>query len=216
MGIIDNYLEELFGFGSNPQKQLEKIGFVDPNDKSLPNPYNFRQLKLDPKITKEDIKKADVEWQKLLDKGWTRADTDDGFYEVMRPIYKYPKSYVARTIIDKGKRVGIVISGTTEKKLTPKNNYFGLTYVAWVHGKNYAKAGIMKLLNLPELQQYSIDRKELVLRENYIEIVSENKASENVAKYITRNNLTDKYGDITEYTIEAPYWWNNNKLLKHK
>jgi hypothetical protein len=207
MGILDNYLQELFGIGNSPEKQLEKIGFVDPNDKSLPNPYNFRQLKLDPKITKEDIKKANIEWQKIIDQGWTHAnDSERGFQGVLDKV-KRNKKEGARlyVIVDKGKRVGIV--GVT-------NYLLELVFITWVRGKNYATAGVMKMLNLPDFPQYYIKGKELRFTTVDIDIATKNKASIAVARNL-KATLKHKTGWISNYEVKSPYWWNNNKLLKH-
>jgi hypothetical protein len=214
MGILDNYLQELFGIGNSPEKQLEKIGFVDPNDKSLPNPYNFRQLKLDPKITKEDIKKADVEWRKIIDKGWTHVDTPkEGFEGIINKV-KNNKKNGARlyVIVDKGKRVGIV--GITNS-LSPYFHYgVESIYVTWVRGKNYATSGMMKMLNLPDIPQYHVKGKELLLTSINIDIDKENLQSISVARNL-KAKLKDKTGWKNSYEVKSPYWWNNNKLLKH-
>jgi RimJ/RimL family protein N-acetyltransferase len=208
MGILDNYLQELFGIGSNPQKQLEKIGFVDPNDKSLPNPYNFRQLKL-VIPNKSDIQKAEVEWKKIRDKGWTGSDKT--FQEIYKKSLRWKEDDAQLyTIVDRGKRVGIVgfdlgIDGY------PSGN---LIYVTWVHGKNYAAAGTMKLLNLPSIPQYKIYRKELRFMTVEFDPYIENKASNAVARNLKATLKYTRYGR-NKYEIEAPYWWNNNKLLKH-
>jgi RimJ/RimL family protein N-acetyltransferase len=216
MGILDNYLQELFGIGNSPEKQLEKIGFVDPNDKSLPNPYNFRQLKL---VTpnKADIQKAEVEWKKIRDKGW---ETSENTFQEIYKVSIEQKKHGAQlyTIIDRGKRVGIVgfhrNSGITNIHNKPGGN---IIYVTWVHGKNYAAAGTMKLLNLPSVPQYGIKDKKLNLMRVEIEIHTENKASVSIVRNLKATpSYRSEYDNTQEYIINAPYWWNNNKLLKHK
>jgi RimJ/RimL family protein N-acetyltransferase len=212
MGILDNYLQELFGIGNSPEKQLEKIGFVNPNDKSLPNPYNFRSLKL---VTpnKADIQKAEVEWKKIRDKGW--AGTDETFQEIYKQSLKN-KKYGAQlyTIVDGSKRVGIVgfpgNIGITSIHNNPSGN---LLYVTWVRGKNYAAAGTMKLLNLPSVPQYGIKGKKLNFMVTTIDPFVENKASNAVARNLKAKVY--KGENKNYYNIRAPYWWNNNKLLKH-
>jgi len=194
MTLIESYLGELFG----------KNKFVDPNDPSLPNPYNFRQLKLDPKITSSDIQKANKKWAESKKKGWTGpAATFADVIKNTRKKWTGGKLYV---IVDKGKRVGIVGFEDTRKDKTGAS----ILYVVWVKGKSYATAGIMKLLNMPDVPQWKKFRATF-------DPQNANIASIRVGEKLKakKSVSTEPYYQSTWFEISPPYWWNNNKFLKY-
>ncbi len=198
MNILDNYLTELFGWGKK---------YVDPNDPSLPNPYNFRQLELDRKLRPEDIKNAQKVWAEAYDKGLV-SQGDSALTPEERRDFKHVLRVVGVyfVIVDKGKRVGIVGYQEDIESIKNRKIYFGnIIYVTWVRGKNYAAAGIMKMLNLPMFPQENT-------RKEFIEsgISAENKASIKVAE-----NLKGKQETTWLYSLKPPYWWNDNKILKY-
>ena len=190
MSILENYLDELFG-----------SKYIDADDPSLPNPYNFRQLKLDPKITTTDIRKANIEWKKSYKKGWVNEPS------LGKMIREDPKKWrgVYYTVIDKGQRVGII--GTSHILLKNKD-ICGLIWITWVKGKNYATAGIMKFLNLSRFPQ----NKKFEVSFNMInDNIASVKVGENLKAKTELSNTTNK----RYYTLHPPYWWNNKKFLKH-
>jgi len=187
MGSLDKYLNELF---------WEKEEKIDPN---LPNPYNFRALKLDPNVTSSDWKKAQVEWSK-------RPLMNGSEVDVKKAFLNPPEGYndgIAWVIIDNEQRVGVVgiqnLLG--DKKIIHGGN---IVYVTWVHGKKYAARGVMKMLELP-----IFDQKDSLMS---LSISMKNKFSIQVAKdlkakqrYISREE--NKIG----YLIKAPWWWSKPK-----
>ena len=192
MSILENYLDELFG-----------SKYIDADDPSLPNPYNFRQLKLDPKITTTDIRKANIEWKKSYDKDWVNEPSlGKVIRENPKNKWKNGKYYV---IVDKGQRVGIVGAGHI---LLKSKDISGLLWVTWVKGKNYATAGIMKFLNLsrfPQNKKFEIT----------FHMKSNNIASVKVGENLKATKEISTYRKETDFTLHPPYWWNNKKFLKH-
>ena len=191
MSILENYLDELFG----PK-------YIDADDPSLPNPYNFRQLKLDPKITATDIRNMNIRWSKSYEKGWVNEKDFKDAIKQDSQKWKNGKYYV---IVDKGKRVGIVGFSYVWKDPTYRVN---LVYGTWVKGKNYATAGIMKLLNIHPLSQSKKSK------------ISFSMMNDNIASVKVGENLKGKtkLSDTTNkryFTLYPPYWWNKKKFLKH-
>jgi len=208
MLILDKYLQELFW-----KKQQKLPEFVDANDPTLPNPYNFRQLVLDQKITKEDIKKADSEWIPMVKRGWeTSEGRDKGFISVIKSAKWWGDGAKLFTIVDKGKRVGIV--GSTSAFGNINSPHTNLVYVTWVHGKNYATAGAMKFLNMPQVPQFGKENNKLNFLLVTIDVHKDNISSRKVAENL-KAKINSSSKEIIYYYLNAPFWWNNYKLLKY-
>jgi len=132
MTIIENYLHKL-----NEGK--------DCKDPSLPNPYDYQSLKLDPKVTKQDLKIL-TKWlkkhKKVLPPGIDTKGRNWLFYSNAQEFRTVPGTYksdtLAWTIVDKGKRVGVV-----------GYNKFStcMLWASWVPGNNYATRGTMLMLD---------------------------------------------------------------------
>ena len=198
--MLNNYLNELFGRKKkNPEDEYE---YVYVNDKSLPNPYNFRRIKLDPKITKADIEKGQKAWLDVLkyhpkeSKDFSSMlRSDSNFYTITPFVIK-----------DGNKRVGIVIGEHSKISISnwKEGRFFILEaqYVTWVRGKNYATQGIMALTNHP---MYPTVRLQLRIYVHY-----KNKPSLKVVKNLKMVN------DGELWLAESPFWWNGGKYIKHK
>lgn len=205
MSVIDNYLTELFKRKEKPKEKviptatlLKASGFdIVDSDRGLPNPYNFKRLKL-AKITKQDLKNAEVKWQESIKKGYNVEGT------FLRMYKDYHKLMV--TIVDGSKRVGIV-------GWAVDNEIF---YVTWIPGKNYATAGLMKLLNDKRYfhQIFITADNKVYPGEFYITAHKNNKASLKVAKNLKPREIKRESNKIY-HLFEAPLWWNKNKFLKH-
>jgi len=131
MSLIEPYLQHL-NEGTNEK------------DSSMPNPYDFQSLELDPKVTKQDLSMLGKQLKKMKKYENPEVTLDPFLWLYFgRNSKKYgpsPKisqsSSTPFTIIDKGKRVGVVtISG-----------WEALAWASWVPGHNYAGRGMMKLL----------------------------------------------------------------------
>jgi len=203
MTIINSYLSELFGKKKKEEKViptetlLKSSGFdIVNSDRGLPNPFNFKKLKLD-KVNPQDLKNADIEWKKSIEKGYIPSK------ETISEVYK---RYIMATIVDGSKRVGILAWDPD----------MGLLYVTWIPGKNYATAGAMKFLNDKRyFDQIVIYHDNRVTSGNFhILIHKDNKASIKVAKNLKPTKQIIKQNHNV-YFFDAPFWWNKNKFLNH-
>lgn len=118
-------------------------------DESMPNPYDYQSIDLDPKVTKQDLKILG-RWLKKNKRLADPKDPLDPLIWLFYPDYKEfqyePGTYEeatkkerdakAFTIIDKKKRVGVVA-------LAPMGSFI---WASWVPGHNYAVRGIMKMV----------------------------------------------------------------------
>ena len=193
MRSLDKYLNELFW---GKKKDEEKI------DSNLPNPYNFRALKLDPNITSSDWKKAQVEWSKRP----TTSEIKDVKTAFLKPGYE--DNGKAWVIIDNGERVGIVGAqgqNFLEQIKFQKIDWPNIVYVTWVHGKKYAARGVMKMLELPIFDQ------ERGLAS--FKVYKENKFSLQVVKDL-KAKFDMKEEGYEYYELKAPWWWSKPKKSK--
>jgi len=178
---------------------LNEYEEVSPNDRSLPNPYNFRSLELDPKVTEDDWKKASKPWKERPFAEET--DVKQSFLGSKRNTAK------AWVIIDGRRRVGIVGSQTFWGfPIKAPQGHGNLVFVTWVRGKKYAARGIMKMLNLPFFDQGP----KAYFR---IEIYKENKASIATAKLLKAS--PGRHNGSIVFGLRPPYWWNGDKILKY-
>jgi len=117
-------------------------------DESMPNPYDYQSIELDPKVTKQDLNILG-RWLKKNKKFLYPNKTTDPvewlFYNDYREFGEDPGTYeeairdkdtVAFTIIDKKKRVGVVALSETGSFI----------WASWTPGHNYAVRGTMKMV----------------------------------------------------------------------
>ena len=117
-------------------------------DESMPNPYDYQSIELDPKVTKQDLKILG-RWlkknKKLADPDITTEPVEWLFYSSYREYGEKPGTYEQAiksrhaktfTIIDKKKRVGVVALSETGSFI----------WASWTPGHNYAVRGTMKMV----------------------------------------------------------------------
>jgi len=193
--------------------------FVDPDNPKLPNPFNFRQIKLDPKVINSDFKKGQPRFdiansfeKKVREPNLKRALTipfkptgEGGFNTGQKMTSKI------FTILDKSTRVGIIWIQDYVFRLKEKPIYGGdIGYVTWVPGKRYATRAVMALLNLPIFVHTPVSGR---VAEYSIQIKKDNKASLKTAQKLKAKTWTTGDGETVNFDLRPPYWWNGKKYL---
>jgi len=193
--IIENYLSKL------------QEG-VDEFDPTLPNPYNFRAITLDPKVTREDRLKALEQVKK----------NKKYFYDAKNIIANWSLKPHPRkiecTIIAKGERVGLLTFEPTNDESLKYQEILYTFVTTWVPGYNYATRAIMKSITVKPLSKL----KHFVMF--YFEVHDENKAMQKVLKKLKVSpSLTRDSSEklvhrpifldskVRNYYIVKPFWW---------
>jgi hypothetical protein len=180
----------------------------DSNDPSMPNPYDYQSIELDPKPTNQDFKSLE-NWLKKMKhyhyqsddvptdpREWLYCGKEKDPYWCKESI----RESLAFTIIDKGQRVGII-----------NLNIASLTWASWVSGHNYATRGVMKMLdhivtNMKSWEYY----KGLKNRGVFTWIESKNIPSLHVAKKL-KMEMDTSYKKEYVGQLKWPFWWIEKK-----
>jgi len=182
--VVENYLQRI----------QEELGYNNP---SMPNPYDYQSLELDPNVTKQDLIMLGKQLQKMKDYEEPENPLDP-YKWVYCPGPKYyntpcpkdekkPDTFV---VIDNGKRVAIVSC-----------NQHSLIWASWVPGHLYAVRGTMKML------EYLVREKGKFKKGGYVlaQIYHKNTPSLKVSKKLKMSIRQNNYGFICE--LKAPFWW---------
>lgn len=189
MKIIKTYL----------QKINEGRDYKDP---SLPNPYDYQSISLDPKVTTSDMKKA-IE---VVEKNRDNYIDVDGMLKDMADIIKGklkydPKFVKSFTIVDKGKRVGYV--EISRRIGTGWNDCMSvmIDFIVWVNGNKYATRAAMKLSSLSFIKNQD---KFLYM----FETMKTNKAMIKSIKHLM-SGPKDECGKNVRMVcyVVKPFWW---------
>jgi len=201
--LIESYLNML-NEGDNPQNS------------SMPNPYDYQSIELDPNVKKEDFNKLG-QWLKqskeMLDPDmpvdpykWIYCGLDSDNND--NCIEREKSKTIPYTIIDKGKRVGIVaIVG-----------WFQLKWSSWVSGHNYSLRGTMKMIEMLIQGNHPwSDFSKKWLNSTNMNITTtihhKNIASLKIAMKLKMQ--CEKQGDYYKCKLKQPYWWFQKEENKH-
>jgi len=185
---------------------------VDEFDPTLPNPYNFKAITLDPKVTREDRLKV-LDQIKKNKKYFYEADELIAGWKLV-PTW----NNIGYAIIDNGERVGYISFEIMYRDSLNLQLGFDVFVATWVPGHNYATRAIMKLVTIKPLSKAKkfewID----------FEVHDKNKAMQKVLKklkakplMVPENDGLKETGREKHYTIEGskvrgyiikkPFWW---------
>jgi len=189
MSLIEPYLQHL-NEGTNEK------------DSSLPNPYDYQSLELDPKVTKQDLNILGKHLQKMKKYSDPERTLDPMLWLYFGPDYERwygPNPKISQSkdtpyvIIDKGKRVGVVSLSQVE-----------LTWASWVPGHNYAGRGIMKML-----EKIVTEKEKPKWKRVFTHIYKNNIPSLKTAIFL-RMKIT-KSGDEYDGELSYPFWFIEKK-----
>jgi len=174
----------------------------DERDSSMPNPYDFQSLELDPKVTKQDLNMLGKQLEKMKKHRDPGAITDPFLWLYFETDYEkwYGKNPTISqsdanpfVIIDKGKRVGIVSISDPM-----------LVWASWVPGHNYAGRGIMKML-----EKIVTEKEKPKWKRVFTTIYKKNIPSLKTAIFL-KMKIT-KSGDKYWGELSYPFWFIEKK-----
>ena len=185
---------------------------VDEFDPTLPNPYNFRAITLDPKVTREDRLKT-LEQVKKNKKYFYEADELIAGWKLV-PTW----NNISYSIIDNGEKVGYISFEIIIPEELKTGKGFPVFVATWVPGHNYATRAIMKLVtikplskakNLMQLAFDVHDKNKAMLK-----VLRNLKATPMMVPVLNGSKDTGKVKHATlpgtkirAYLVKKPFWW---------
>ena len=162
-----------------------------------PKIYEYKSLELDPNITKLDLFKLEKKLISMTEimSPWYSTDAEEWLYGWSGYREKTPDVFRAYTIVDKGKRVGVV---AVDEDL--------LIWASWVSGKQYALRGAMKLIEMiNESKDSEFDQ---VKKEGFSTYIHKrNIPSLKTAEKLKMPMVECDEHDNTKLVLKPPFWF---------
>jgi len=186
----------------------------NPNDPSMPNPYDYQSVELDPNPRKEDfdnlaqllkktknLQSSDIPLDPYI---WLYCGQNNDPEEYGDCVKHFKKNKKVFTIVDQHKRVGIISIDWFPE----------LTWASWVPGHNYSLRGVMKLGEELTNQKYEWEWYNNMKRFGFHTYIY----TKNTPSIKTAMKLKMKFKKVEDaYYCEVPYpfWWFQKKENKH-
>ena len=196
MTIIKNYLHKL-----NEGK--------DCKDSSLPNPYDYQSLKLDPNVTKSDLKIIGKWLKKHKKFREPKSSSHPVIWLYFDHINDYRKSYGHTNpykIIKLSKKKPYIIVDGNKRVGAVEMSWSGIVWISWVPGHNYATRGTMKLIEQQLKRDKDLERR---IKQGIVDtlIYEKNIPSLKVAQKLKMKMEYCSFASDYSGTIKYPVWW---------
>lgn len=180
------------------KKEIKTILEYNKQLLKIPNKlYDYKSLHLDPNITKRDLFRLERKLiiMKEVMSPWYSTNAEEWLYGWSGYREKSPDVFRAYTIVDEGKRVGIV---AIDEGL--------IIWSSWISGKNYALRGAMKLIEMindsSDLEFTDIKKEGL---ETYIH--TRNIPSLKTAQKLKMTMVECDKHNNTKLILKPPFWF---------